>query len=345
MRRLQRFILRLYPAQWRIRYGGEMVQLLNDTNPGLDGAMNLFFGALQLQFTRQSFWKMAILWTMLCATLGWGASFLVTPIYVSTARFRLDALSPDDDPAPKLAKWMANIYSRPELHILLTWQKLNLYPGEKKDPPSEQLLDRVRADLSIQQEPSESPKSIVFRMSFTYPDAKTARDTVRQLTQQLLEVGRLDQLSQPSESDAFRHILTALAQVEQRIAKLEKKSGIIPSKGKPEANPLDKEIPLERIKDILELSSEEPTKPRSPVDSKIGVSEMFRAYRTMNDSVPLKAPDAGLTLLEAAGLPQEPLTPNRLLCMETGAGIGFLFASILWGMQQLGRTTKDLHAA
>ncbi|MBI3208833.1 MAG: hypothetical protein HYZ37_08020 [Candidatus Solibacter usitatus] len=52
MKRLLRILVRLYPADWRRRYGLEFEALLEDARPGLGGALDILKGALIMQLTK-----------------------------------------------------------------------------------------------------------------------------------------------------------------------------------------------------------------------------------------------------------------------------------------------------
>ena len=51
MRPLIRWTARLYPSQWRDRYGGELDALVEDIQPQWEDLFNVLLGALRVQMT------------------------------------------------------------------------------------------------------------------------------------------------------------------------------------------------------------------------------------------------------------------------------------------------------
>lgn len=49
MSRFARALIRLYPAQWRKRYGEEFEALLEDSAPGLRAILDLMKGAIKMR--------------------------------------------------------------------------------------------------------------------------------------------------------------------------------------------------------------------------------------------------------------------------------------------------------
>ena len=57
MKTLARWVARLYPAAWRARYAVELEALLEDVGPGAGDLWDIARGALFMQMTSVSFWK------------------------------------------------------------------------------------------------------------------------------------------------------------------------------------------------------------------------------------------------------------------------------------------------
>ena len=89
MRTLARWVARLYPEAWRLRYGVELEALLEDVGPGAGDLWDLARGALFMQMTNVSFWKIVAG----CAVAGTLAAGIVASTlpdrYVSTAVIRI----------------------------------------------------------------------------------------------------------------------------------------------------------------------------------------------------------------------------------------------------------------
>ncbi len=72
MKRLSRFLARLYPAQWRERYGDEFDALIEDSRAGWRSTFDILRGALKLRaLTAPSFRSIAVMLSMLGMLAGW----------------------------------------------------------------------------------------------------------------------------------------------------------------------------------------------------------------------------------------------------------------------------------
>ena len=49
MKRIMRFLARLYPSGWRERYGAEFGALLEDATPSAHNAYDILWGAFKMQ--------------------------------------------------------------------------------------------------------------------------------------------------------------------------------------------------------------------------------------------------------------------------------------------------------
>src|ERR1035441_3775358 len=89
MKRLAWWAARLYPAAWRARYGAEMDALLEDVGPGGGDLWDIVRGALFMQMTNLTFWKILAGCT-LAGVLAAGIWSVTLPKrYVSTAVMRI----------------------------------------------------------------------------------------------------------------------------------------------------------------------------------------------------------------------------------------------------------------
>jgi hypothetical protein len=88
VRELARSLIRLYPANWRERYGEEFEALLEDSSPGWSAVFDLLKGAVKMQFNMRSFPKLAGGLAIGGLLAGLAISFLVTPRYISHAAFQ-----------------------------------------------------------------------------------------------------------------------------------------------------------------------------------------------------------------------------------------------------------------
>src|ERR1022692_1771111 len=91
MKTLVRWAARLYPAAWRARYGDEMDALLEDVGPGSGDLWDIVRGALCMQMTNLSFWKIMAGCTLGGGLAAGGWSVALPERYVSRAVMRIDA--------------------------------------------------------------------------------------------------------------------------------------------------------------------------------------------------------------------------------------------------------------
>ena len=83
MKRVIRFIVGLYPARWRRRYGAEFDALLGDITPGWRDFFDVLKGALAMHMTTGALGKSAAVFGAACALLAGGVSLTLSDIYRS----------------------------------------------------------------------------------------------------------------------------------------------------------------------------------------------------------------------------------------------------------------------
>src|ERR1017187_3114640 len=128
MKTLVRWAARLYPAAWRARYGVEMEALLEDAGSGAGDLWDIVRGALFMQMTSLSFWKILAgcsLAGVLAAAI-W--SVALPERYVSTAVMRIDAAP--GDARIQMMRLQQVALSRFSLLSIISGQ--NLYVKERK---------------------------------------------------------------------------------------------------------------------------------------------------------------------------------------------------------------------
>ena len=128
MKTLVRWAARLYPAAWRARYGVEMEALLEDVGPRGGDLWDTVRGALNMQMTNLSFWKILAGCT-LAGMLAAGIWSVALPErYVSTAVMRIDAAP--GDARIQMMRLQQVALSRFSLLSIISGQ--NLYVKERK---------------------------------------------------------------------------------------------------------------------------------------------------------------------------------------------------------------------
>jgi uncharacterized protein involved in exopolysaccharide biosynthesis len=184
MRSLVRWAAWLYPAAWRARYGVEMEALLEDVGPGGGDLWDIVRGALFMQMTSLSFWKILAGCT-LAGVLAAGVWSAVLPKrYVSTAVIRIRVAGPSTEAE---AKWAAfgrvqAVLSRSSLATIIGQQ--NLYTSERRKYPMEEVTQEMRnRHLRI----GATPDAMAFTVSYENENPAAAQATLRAIVSSLAE--------------------------------------------------------------------------------------------------------------------------------------------------------------
>jgi uncharacterized protein involved in exopolysaccharide biosynthesis len=186
--RLIRLAGRLYPASWRRRYGVEFEALLEDASRDWRNVLDVLLGALKMQFTTWSFGKTAASFGV-AGTLLWSALlyFAMPDKYTSACTLRLStSLLPGPQSATDNSEEFVKILiqtglSRNSLAGVI--EKQGLYQRERASKPMEDVIDRMRHDITFER----IGYSNAFHVRFRYSDAEHARRTEQDLIAKLME--------------------------------------------------------------------------------------------------------------------------------------------------------------
>jgi LPS O-antigen subunit length determinant protein (WzzB/FepE family) len=234
MRGAARFLIQFYPANWRARYGEEFQALLEDSSPSFSAVFDLIKGAIKMQLSIPSFPKLALLLSVAGMLAGWGFSFLITPIYISTATLQIapkivSGAVPQTinrELAERLGQMQQEILSRTSLSRMITDPRLDLYKDERASQPLEDVIETMRLrdiKITIDSLPSEHRAS-AFTISFAYRDRTKAHDTVQTLITRFQEANLDRQRATAAIDEQRSH--DQVDRMEARIAVLEKRLGI-----------------------------------------------------------------------------------------------------------------------
>jgi capsular polysaccharide biosynthesis protein len=180
MNRLAKWMMRLYPARWRRRYGDELDALLCETGADARVVADLLKGGVRMQFSTWSFAKLAVVLGIAGLLLGAAGSFLIAPIYESNATLEMTSLS--SEPARTLLNSLISqtdpeILSRTSLYSIINKPQLELYRNERKVMPLEDVIEQMKNDIRIVliDQPGSKENSAAFEISFRYPDPAKAQ--------------------------------------------------------------------------------------------------------------------------------------------------------------------------
>jgi uncharacterized protein involved in exopolysaccharide biosynthesis len=247
MRDAARFLIHLYPASWRERYGEEFQALLEDSAPSFSAVLDLMKGAMKMHLTVPSFPKLALLLSVAGMLAGWGVSFLVTPTWISQATLQITPKQVSDgitqttinqQLSERIGQMQQEILSRISLSRIITDPRLDLYQDERASQPLEDVIQTMRTQdihITIASLPGERRAS-AFTISFAYRDRTKAHDTVQALITRFQEENLTSQRNQQNMVSNFvnqQHSRDQLNKMEARIAVLEKRLGISPTPPEP----------------------------------------------------------------------------------------------------------------
>ena len=236
MRGAQKLFVRLYPAQWRERYGEEFETLIEDSSPGWRAMFDVVKGAIRMQLHVPAFPKLAVILSVTGLAIGLAASFLVTPTYISSAQMELiyGPAAPAEGRVnlpERLIHIQQEILSRTSLSQIIQDPRLDLYKSERERIPLLDVIEQMRGrDLTIR---IQSPASdyVPFTISFAYSDPVKARDTVQVLVTRFVDSNQVMQATALQIKNNLSR--TQIERLEARIAVLEKRLGIASAPAEP----------------------------------------------------------------------------------------------------------------
>lgn len=230
MRRLSKWLVRLYPASWRKRYGSEFEAMLDEVPADWRSSLDLFVGAIQMQFSVRAVSRLVLTLSLTGLVIGFGASYLATPRYVSTATLLYEA------PVGNLtsqelnrqlyeatARAQGSILARVSLANFIQHPNIRLYASEITRMPLEDVIETMRSrDIRIQLAPNPGAASAL-TISFTNSvPAKTQLATEKLASMFVEEVNRRQVAVQRVGVDP---LVRELNELEARVAALERRAG------------------------------------------------------------------------------------------------------------------------
>lgn len=164
-RRMIAFAARLYPAQWRERYGEEFAATMEQMRePGWAVLWDVGRGALKMQFQYRS---QLIRVAAMCGAAGlaitWGLSLRIPDVYLSQSTIQsstaeLTSLNPAFRRAMARARLLGLI------------NKHNLYAAERSRLPLEEVTDRMAKDIFVSSFAGGDKAKPAFKVGFAYTD-------------------------------------------------------------------------------------------------------------------------------------------------------------------------------
>jgi hypothetical protein len=180
MKGLTRFLIRLYPARWRERYGEEFEALLEDSAAGRPEIFDLLKGAIKMQLS-VAFPKLALMLSIAGILAGLAISFMLTPRYISRAGMAFEGRAPATRLLEFLTQCENEVLSRASLKGVIQNPRLNLYPDERTGTPLEDVIETMRRRNILIRIDGQGPGRLSFHIDFSYRDPVKAQHTVQAL--------------------------------------------------------------------------------------------------------------------------------------------------------------------
>jgi capsular polysaccharide biosynthesis protein len=184
MKRIARWVIRLYPAAWRARYGDEMEALLADSGADAKTVADLLTGGIRMRFSRGSFLKFALAMSVAGMLVGLGGSYLLTPEYMSHATLEMRAVQIDgsaNQMTEMIQREQQQVESRTKLAAIIKDPRLDLYSNERRSTPLEDVIDQMRANIRVSYMALPGRHASAFNIAFSYADKLKAQQTVNAL--------------------------------------------------------------------------------------------------------------------------------------------------------------------
>jgi hypothetical protein len=237
MKRAAQFLIRLYPANWRARYGEEFQALIEDSSPGWPGILDLLKGAIRMHLSIPAFPKLALMLSITGLLAGLAVSFVVDPRFVSTATMAFIPPSPTEvhrNVNDVFLELQTEILSRTSLSSVIEDPRLELYMSERARSPLEDVIEKMRQDLQISRDAPANPGGdyLPFHITFAYADRLKAQQTVQALITKFQDANLTSQRMQAQARRA--NASDQVYRLEARIAALEKRLGVAPEGHEPD---------------------------------------------------------------------------------------------------------------
>jgi uncharacterized protein involved in exopolysaccharide biosynthesis len=186
MKRVLRFLVRLYPAWWRRRYGKELESLLEDSGSGWRDVRDLLRAAMEMQMSKWSFGRIVAVCGIAGVVLAGTAAFSRPDRFRSITVLKI----PEALPRTGLSQVASTALAQPSLATIVN--ERNLYASERKVMPMEDVIERMRRAIRIT--PTDTR---AITIEFYDPDASTAQQVAQALGERFSGFEVLDPPSPP----------------------------------------------------------------------------------------------------------------------------------------------------
>ncbi|HXI42443.1 MAG TPA: hypothetical protein VNH83_20840 [Bryobacteraceae bacterium] len=184
MKRAIRFIVGLYPARWRRRYGVEFDALLEDISPSLLDLFDVLQGALEMHVTIGTLGKSAAVFGAACALLAGGVSLTLPDVYRSLVLIHVRTAEGQPATLNAYRSQLTDVveHALSQESLLAIMEKENLYQRERLNRPMDVVINKMRQDVRIVAKSTDA-----IEVSFDGPDAVRAQRITLDLVDKLVE--------------------------------------------------------------------------------------------------------------------------------------------------------------
>jgi hypothetical protein len=181
MKRVIHWIVGLYPACWRRRYGVEFDALLGDIRPGWPEVIDLLRGAIEMQIAMGTVGKSLAIFGVAGALIAGAVSLTISDKYRSSILIRVQQAQAVTREAyvSELEGVVGDALDRKSLLAIM--EKENLYERERARKPMDDVIHKMRNDISIRLKGADA-----LEVSFDGADAARARETTAELVAKLI---------------------------------------------------------------------------------------------------------------------------------------------------------------
>jgi hypothetical protein len=219
MNKLIYLAARLYPQQWRARYGAEFDALLEDVSPRFGDLLNIMKGALFMQFTRTGVPVTAAAFAGL-GLLAAGLFCVASPTrYVTTQHISVQADNPE---AARANAFMVVSHLISDSALTTLIETNGLYTNKFASPADR--LNRFKQDLALA--PARNSGTDL-DVSFMYPDGQKARNVTAAFAQLIVDRNLAFEEQRTTDSGLHRSVQMQVAGPPQRVPRRRNLIGIL----------------------------------------------------------------------------------------------------------------------
>ena len=199
MRRVQHWLVRLYPRTWLDRYEKEFRALFDDAEPQWVDWVDVLKEGVMMRLTT-GVTLQALGWGMTAAAIAVFVLWLMPAPYESKATIAMRSAYFREYPIPEQMNLLSQRTKSREF-LAKVVDDLNLYPNLRASGEQEKAIDRVRGDIRISNQ-FPQPALAITNVSFRYPDPKAVTNVTNVLVTRLIdEQIRLQESAREASAD------------------------------------------------------------------------------------------------------------------------------------------------